>query len=264
MKQKRIPEVITRLESFLKEKPDSIPQWVTLALLCAQQGDRNKEAAAYEHILTVNPAFLTALNNLAYLYAGPLDKPQRALELARQARTSYPESPEVADTLGWILFQQEKHPEALALIEEAAGKLPDSPEVQYHLGMARYMLGQKETARTALEKAVKATTDFTGIDKAREYLTRLDGTGGTDSESTIESLTERLRKTPGDSRRPHRPGRTARESREISGSRRQLRAGPEKQSAPARCPRRPCQSLFRAAGRLRQSCGICPAGAGTG
>ncbi|RYY52829.1 MAG: tetratricopeptide repeat protein, partial [Chitinophagaceae bacterium] len=117
MKQKRIPEVITRLESFLKEKPDSIPQWVILALLCSQQGDRDKEAAAYEHILTVNPVFLTALNNLAYLYAGPLDKPQRALELARQARTSYPESPEVADTLGWILFQQEKHPEALALIE---------------------------------------------------------------------------------------------------------------------------------------------------
>lgn len=198
MKQKRIPEVIIRLESFLKEKPDSIPQWVTLAMLCAQQGDRDKEAAAYEHILTVNPAFLTALNNLAYLYAGPLDKPQRAMELGRQARTRYPESPEAADTLGWILFQQEKYPEALTLIEEAAGKLPDSPEVQYHLGMARYMIGQKETARTALEKAVSSTTDFIGIDKAREYLARLDGTEGTNSESNIESLTEHLRKTPGD------------------------------------------------------------------
>ena len=198
MKQGRIPEVISRLESYLEQKPKSIPQRLVLALLCAQEGLTTKQVAAYEQILVDDPNSITALNNLAYLNAGPLNNMAKAQELAAKARTIQPASPEIADTLGWILFQQKDYPQALSLIEEAATKMPDNAEIQYHLGMARYMQGQKDTARTALEKAVAAKQPFAGIEQAREYLGQLTGDGAAEKGATIESLTQRLKDTPGD------------------------------------------------------------------
>jgi tetratricopeptide (TPR) repeat protein len=198
MKQGRIPEVISRLESYLEQKPKSIPQRMVLALLYSQQGQTVKQAAAYEQILVDDPNSMTALNNLAYLNAGPLNNMARARELATKARTLQPDSPEIADTLGWIIFQQKDYPQALSLIEEAATKLPDNAEIQYHLGMARYMQGQKETARSALEKAVAAKQPFAGIEQAKEYLGQLTGDGTAEKGATVESLTQRLKDTPGD------------------------------------------------------------------
>ena len=198
MKQGRIPEVISRLESYLEQKPKSVPQRMVLALLYSQQGQTAKQVAAYEQILVDDPNSMTALNNLAYLNAGPLNNIAKAQELAARARTLQPASPEIADTLGWILFQQKDYPQALSLIEEAATKLPDNAEIQYHLGMARYMQGQKETARTALEKAVVAKQPFAGIEQAKEYLGQLTGDGSAEKEVTLESLTQRLKDTPGD------------------------------------------------------------------
>lgn len=198
MKQGRIPEVISRLESYLEQKPKSTPQRMVLALLYAQEGLTDKQVAAYEQILVDDPNSITALNNLAYLNAGPLNNMAKAQELATRARTIQPASPEIADTLGWILFQQKDYPQALSLIEEAATKIPDNAEIQYHLGMARYMQGQKDTARTALEKAVAAKQPFAGIEQAREYLGQLTGGGTAEKGATIESLTQRLKEAPGD------------------------------------------------------------------
>ncbi len=198
MRQGRIPEVITSLEDFLKEKPKSTPQRMILALLCGQEGLTDKQVEAYEQILVDDPNSITALNNLSYLNASALNNLPKAQELATRARTLQPDSPEIADTLGWILYQQKNYPQALTLIEEAAGKIPDNAEVQYHLGMARYMSGQKDTARTALEKALSIKSDFPGSDKAREYLSQLTGDGTPDKAPTVESLTQRLKESPGD------------------------------------------------------------------
>ncbi|MES2466660.1 MAG: tetratricopeptide repeat protein [Verrucomicrobiota bacterium] len=198
MKQGRIPEVISRLENYLEQKPKSIPQRMILALLYSQQGQTVKQVSAYERILVDDPNSITALNNLAYLNAGPLNNMAKAQELATRARTIKPDSAEIADTLGWILFQQKDYPQALSLIEEAATKLPANAEVQYHLGMARYMQGQKDTARTALEKAVAAKEPYAGIEQAKEYLGQLTGGGTAEKAATIESLTQRLKEAPGD------------------------------------------------------------------
>jgi tetratricopeptide (TPR) repeat protein len=198
LKQGRTAEVITRLEAYLEQKPKSTPQRLILALLYQQSNNVEKQAAAYEQVLRDDPNMVTALNNLAYLYAGPLNDLVKAQEMAARARTAQPDNPAVADTLGWILFQRKDYAQALLLTEEAAAKIPDNAEIQYHLGMARYMQGQKETARTALEKAVAAKQPFPGIEQAKEYLGQLTGDGTAEQGATIESLTLRLKDTPGD------------------------------------------------------------------
>ena len=198
MKQGRVPEAISRLEAYLKQKPKSTAQRLILAMLYQQTNNPDQQVAAYQQILADEPDSVTALNNLAYLCAGPLKDPGRARELAARARTLQPDSPVIADTLGWILFQQKDYSQALSLIEEASAKIPDNPEIQYHLGMARYMQGQKEAARSALEKALASQQKFPGLEQAQDYLDQLTGVASTDQGATVESLTTRLKEMPGD------------------------------------------------------------------
>jgi uncharacterized protein HemY len=61
------------------------------------------------------------------------------------------------------------------VLKQSAAKLPESPGVQYHLGMAAQKMGDTTMARTALTKAVGASTEFAGKEEARKALARLKG-----------------------------------------------------------------------------------------
>ena len=52
-------------------------------------------------------------------------------------------------------------------------KLPNNPQVQYHVGMAYRQAGDTESARKALELAVKSPASFIGKDEARTTLAGL-------------------------------------------------------------------------------------------
>ncbi len=58
----------------------------------------------------------------------------------------------------------------LTLLQDSAGKLGTNPEIQYHLAMAHYMMGQADTARAALQKAVAAPDDFPSKREAQRRL----------------------------------------------------------------------------------------------
>jgi Flp pilus assembly protein TadD len=79
----------------------------------------------------------------------------------------------VSDTLGWILYQRGVYERAWTLLRDSATKLPDNPEVQYHAGMAARQLGQSETARTYLQRAVAFAGDFPAKRDARKALGEL-------------------------------------------------------------------------------------------
>ena len=61
------------------------------------------------------------LNNLAYLYAGPLKSPQKALAYAQRAQEQDPGNPSVVDTYGWVLVQMGKCSEGIEVLRRAAG-----------------------------------------------------------------------------------------------------------------------------------------------
>jgi tetratricopeptide (TPR) repeat protein len=129
---------------------------------------------AYEKLLTVNPKFGQALNNLAYLYSEELSDLPKAVGFAKRARQLQPGDPSTADTLGWVLFKQGDYPRAVALLEESAVRLSSVPEVQFHLGMAHYMLGQEAPALLALRRAVQSDQDFKGKDEAKRRVALLE------------------------------------------------------------------------------------------
>jgi Flp pilus assembly protein TadD len=138
-----------------------------------QRGDIPKARAAYEKALSLNPRFVPAANNLAWLYAEHGGDQDRALSLAEMAKSAAPDDPRISDTLGWILYRRGVHQRALNLLKESASKLPDNPQVQYHLGMVYAQLGEKENARHALVFAVSSPESFHGKDEAKETLAKL-------------------------------------------------------------------------------------------
>src|SRR3954451_22899271 len=85
---------------------------------------------AYEKLLSINPRFSIALNNLAYVYSEHLGNLDKAYDLADRARQLLSSDPATADTLGWILHKRGEYTRASGLLAESARRLPDQPEIQ--------------------------------------------------------------------------------------------------------------------------------------
>ncbi len=132
-----------------------------------------KARDAYETLLAVKPDFAAAANNLAYLYCEELGDLEKAFRLASKAREGAPEDPNIADTLGWVLYKQGNYEDALKLIEESSSKVPENIEVLFHLGMTHYRLGNPDKAKKALNRALLIQPDFSGAAEANKALAEM-------------------------------------------------------------------------------------------
>jgi tetratricopeptide (TPR) repeat protein len=167
-------QAVEKLSAFLDQNKDepakTVPALMQLAMI--QHGLKHFDATrdAYEKVLAVAPNFAPALNNLAVLYSDNLSRLDNAYDLAKKARETDPNDPQIADTLGWTLYKKGDYANALPLLQESAGKVPSAPAIQFHLAMTQYMMGAEEPARTALQQVAQATADFPGKDDARRRL----------------------------------------------------------------------------------------------
>jgi tetratricopeptide (TPR) repeat protein len=181
-------KALSDLEAAVAKNPKDIRPLTIMGVLQSEQKDHEGARASYEKILAIDPKAVVALNNLAYLYSEQFGNPSKALEMAQRARDAAPNSPEIADTLGWILHKAGRYSQALALLDESAGKLPANPEVQFHLGMNYYMLGNDASARATLEQALKLSDSFSGAADAKNALgvLSLDLSNATAARTALE------------------------------------------------------------------------------
>lgn len=171
----KLPQAAARLEELLRKRPDHLRALILSGMIYGQMDQHPKARDAYEKVLALEPRASLVMNNLAVLYLEQFHQLDRALELARKARDLEPESPAIADTLGWILVRRGEPQAALELLTESAARLGGNGEVQYHLGVAHQMTGNAEAARAALLKAVSHPGEFPGKADARERLGQLGG-----------------------------------------------------------------------------------------
>jgi len=104
--------------------------------------------------LAAEPDNAMLANNLAYYYAERNKNLKQAEQMARTALKETRQDPNVADTLGWVLFKQNKVREAEGYIKDAVGKIPDNADLRYHLASVYAALGKKQQARIELDKAL--------------------------------------------------------------------------------------------------------------
>jgi Tfp pilus assembly protein PilF len=172
-------EALHNLSSVVQKNPNDFQAFLLMGMIHERTKNYSEARDAYDRSLKANPVFGPALNNLAYLYAEQFKQPDKGYEYGLKARQLYPNDPNIADTLGWILFHRGEYAEAINLFQESAdelrsrGRVESQSEVQYHLGMAHYMMGQEEPARLVFQRALM-DPDFPSRDKVEQRLAVLN------------------------------------------------------------------------------------------
>ncbi|RIL02028.1 MAG: hypothetical protein DCC71_16915 [Proteobacteria bacterium] len=177
--QGRLDEAIA---SFVEaEKAGALPAsgQQLLARLYLQAGRTAEAKALYEKVLAARADMPGAKNDLAWILAQEGAELDRALTLAQEAQQAEPESPEVADTLGYVYFQKGLHDPALEQFKYAIelaqrrarnDAAAERPDYHYHKGLALQSLGRAEEAADAFGRALSLDGDFAQADDARRRL----------------------------------------------------------------------------------------------
>ena len=120
--------------------------------------------------LKAQPTDLVALNNLAWIYQQKGDK--RAQEYAQRAFEQAP-TPEVTDTLAWILAQQGDAAKALPLLQSAVAARPQNSTIRYHLAVVLKDSGHPAEAIEILRPLLASEQVFDDRAAAQTLMTDL-------------------------------------------------------------------------------------------
>jgi Flp pilus assembly protein TadD len=171
-------QAIATCRRGLENNPNNLSFYILLGDLYQSRRDWNNATDAYQKVLAIKPENPLASNNLASVMlqsGGNLDV---ALSLAQTARRGMPESPGVADTLGWIFYKKGAYRSAVDSLREAL-KLdqernsPDNPRFHYHLGMAYAKSGQTTLAREQLQQVLRLNPNSSDAEDAKKQLAEL-------------------------------------------------------------------------------------------
>jgi Flp pilus assembly protein TadD len=143
------------------------------AAIAGQKPDPATAGQTYEDVLKHYPDFAPAQKQLAILYAKDPNNDAKAYPLAVKARDAFPTDPDVARTLGIIVFRQGDYPRAANLLQESARQRNGDAELMYYLGMAQYHLKNRAESKTALQKALDLSLSGAPAVEAKRILAEL-------------------------------------------------------------------------------------------
>ncbi|MBU0701302.1 tetratricopeptide repeat protein, partial [bacterium] len=130
----------------------------------------DKAIEKYQTVLSMNPDFVMACNNLAYLLAEQGKDLKNALKLAEKANKLFPNRPEIMDTVGWVYYKHKDYKNAVEMLEKANKLNANNPFIQYHLGASYYHTGKKDEAKKMFEDVLKAYPDFEKKEEIKKIL----------------------------------------------------------------------------------------------
>ena len=150
---------------------------MAIGSILQQQNRRVEAKEAYRKAVSLDANAIFSANNLAFMYAEDNERLDEALQLAQAARARMPETPEIADTLGFVYYRKGLFGSAAAAFKEAVDKRPDTPAYRYHLGLAYARNGDNTLARQTLEAALKLDPNAREATEARGVLAQLTAIG---------------------------------------------------------------------------------------
>ena len=156
-KQRRMEKKLGRL--VMQEASPGVQKLFADALGHHQAGRLNEAERLYRQILTTNPSFAEAHNNLgnALSAQGKLDK---AVACYRRALDLKPDYVEAYNNFGNALNDQGKWDEAVAQYQRALALKPDFAEAHNNLGNALKDQGKLDEAAAQYQRALALKPDF--------------------------------------------------------------------------------------------------------
>lgn len=151
---KRTAEADALAARWLKEQPKDATMRLYLADRALAGKDYRAAARGYRELLALQPGNALALNNLAWTL-GQLNDPA-ALDYAEKAFAAAPNSPAVADTLGWMLVEKGDAKRGTEILAKAAAAAPNALEIRLHYAKALLKGGDKAGAKRELDAVAAA------------------------------------------------------------------------------------------------------------
>jgi tetratricopeptide (TPR) repeat protein len=148
-----------QLEAILKLEPGDPYAQIALGDAWARQSQWTKAADAYNQALAQNPSLTNAALSLAGLEVGPLHDPDKASDLATQARDLAPSDPRADAILGRVAYARHDFLQAYNLLEQALSSGTNDSSVTPDLddfAWATYSQGKISDARAIMQRIVAA------------------------------------------------------------------------------------------------------------
>ncbi|MCP5059303.1 MAG: tetratricopeptide repeat protein [bacterium] len=165
--QGKVGEGIEALEALAAEGHLDASGRVRLARMHSTLGNDDRAVELLEQALAEQEDLYEGMNDLAFLLASRGVELSRAVQLAQEARSALPDSPDVADTLGFAYLRnglpEAALPQFESAIELAEASGQGNPLLLYHLGLALQALERNSEAATALEGSLAIEGEFPGF-----------------------------------------------------------------------------------------------------
>lgn len=141
-------------------------------------GQHEVMVTAFRRVVEIQPDNAIALNNLAFVMAENLKRPQEALPYARRAIELAPRSSHVLDTIGCVYYHLGDHAKASDYLTQALA-IEDSALTQFHMARVLAAQGNRQEATNRLEKAKQKNPDPQTLSDINQLLDdiRAGGTG---------------------------------------------------------------------------------------
>lgn len=142
------------LDEGIKQYPDVIDLSMARVFAYERIGQHDAAVKELRRLLEERPGDSVLQNALGYTLADQNRQLAEAQGLVSAALTEMPDSAAVLDSMGWVLYRQERLPEALQYLERASD-LGDEAEIHLHLGEVQWAMGDREAARATWQQALE-------------------------------------------------------------------------------------------------------------
>jgi tetratricopeptide (TPR) repeat protein len=171
--QGRIDQALREFQAVADRQPKSVGAQTIVAVLLHQQNRKSEAKATYRKVLAIDASAPVAANNLAWLMMEDGENLDEAVQLAQRAKGRFPESGDIADTLGWLYFKKGLTAQALDELKAAVAKSAENATYQYHLGLVYAQSGYFDLAQKTLQAALKLNPTAPEAAEARKILARV-------------------------------------------------------------------------------------------
>lgn len=141
-----------------------------LGILHEKSKEYGSAESYYKRLIKLSPQWYLGYSQLAWLYAKQGIKLEQALNLANKADKILPNNKSITDTIGWIHYHRKDYGLSLELCQKANNLQPDDPTVLYHIGAIYFAKGEKSSGKPYLERALKVSGQFDGIEATKKLL----------------------------------------------------------------------------------------------
>ncbi len=164
-------DALLAYDQALRYQPDSRQLRMTRAHLLLDLKRVRRAIREMEELLEDHPRDSEVLNALGYTLADRGIRLKEAHEHIRLALELNPGSPEIVDSMGWVLYRLGRTEEAAPFLEQALESFPH-PEVAAHLCEVLFELGQTKRADDLLRESLGRYEDTTLLEAVQMRYSR--------------------------------------------------------------------------------------------